>query len=307
MSKPKSKSLSRSPMLLHTYDDLRKYARAFADGHLNLLVVLGNPGLGKSQILKASIGDHACAIEGRTSAFGMYLRLFEHRNQPVLIDDVDELHRDRDAIRLLKSLCQTDHVKKLSWNSAASLGTKKSVPDTFTTTSNVAIVANDWQRLNLDIAALEDRGHVVEFVPEAIEVHHQAATWFWDQEVFDFIGTNLSLLEQPSFRHYVTAAELKQARLDWRGGVLARCLSGTRLAVAQLKANSQFSSEEERARAFVAAGHGCRATYFNIAKTLPPPCEAPKLILTSSEPQSGILDFDIQEILRRRFGQIGEG
>ena len=46
-------------------------------------------------------------------------------------------------------------------------------------------------------------------------------------------------------------------------------MSGKLLVVAQLKANDQYASEEDRVRAFVAAGHGCRASYFNLAKKLP--------------------------------------
>jgi hypothetical protein len=49
----------------------------------------------------------------------------------------------------------------------------------FTTTSRVALVGNDWKTLDADVAALEDRGHVLLFEPTALEVHRQAASWFW--------------------------------------------------------------------------------------------------------------------------------
>ena len=47
-----------------------------------------------------------------------------------------------------------------------------------------------------------------------------------------------------------------------------RCLSGTALTVARLKADQTFASEKERVHAFVASGGGCRATYFNHARRL---------------------------------------
>jgi len=115
---------------------------------------------------------------------------------------------------------------------------------------------------------LEDRGHLLIFEPTALEVHHQASTWFCDQEIFDFVGGWLHLMEQPSFRTYVHGWELKAAGLDWQTGILGRCLTGAALAVARLKANQGYSSEEERARAFVDSGAGCRATYFNHSKKL---------------------------------------
>ena len=148
----KSKNPTPPGLALKTYEDLSKYTRAFAQGHLNLMILTGNPGLGKSRELKAALGPDACVIEGSTTAFGMYLRLFEASDMPVLIDDVDSLHRDRDAVRLLKSLCQSDPVKTVSWNSDSRTLVKNNIPRHFSTTSKVAIIANDWRQLNLDIA-----------------------------------------------------------------------------------------------------------------------------------------------------------
>ena len=37
-----------------TYDDLIEYAQMFATGKLGLLVVIGNPGVGKSETFKAA-------------------------------------------------------------------------------------------------------------------------------------------------------------------------------------------------------------------------------------------------------------
>ena len=43
--------------------------------------------------------------------------------------------------------------------------------------------------------------------------------------------------QQAAWKSFVTAAELKRAGLDWKQAILARCLSGTLLIVAQLKAD----------------------------------------------------------------------
>src|SRR6202142_3163366 len=89
-------------------------------------------------------------------AFGIYLQAHEHRNQPIVLDDVDGLYRDRQGIRLLKTLCQTDKVKTVSWHTA--VATRLGIPRQFSTTSKVAIIANQWTSLNPDVAALEDPG-----------------------------------------------------------------------------------------------------------------------------------------------------
>ncbi len=303
----KSKSLAPQPFVVRTYLELDKYVRAFAQGHFGLMIVTGNPGLGKSYGLKTALGANAAIIEGSTTAFAMFQILYAAADLPVLIDDVDSLYRDRDAVRLLKCLCQTDPSKTISWNSDARTLVKKNIPSQFQTASKVAIVANEWQQSNKDVLALEDRGHLIHFAPDAAEVHRKVAKWFWDQEVFDFLGERLQLIQQPSFRHYIVAAELKQAELNWREAVLARCLSGKLLVVAQLKASNKYATEEHRAKAFIDDGHGCRATYFNLAKKLPPLAELPQLTLRGTRPEAKRPLQDINKLLKKRHGRLGDG
>jgi hypothetical protein len=224
----------------------------------------------------------------------------------MVLDDVDGLYRDRQGIRLLKALCQTDKVKTVSWHTAAA--TRLGIPRQFSTTSKVAIIANQWTALNPDVAALEDRGHCLHFAPSALEVHRHAAGWFWDQEVFDFVAAHMVWTNQHSLRTYVLAWELKTAGLDWRQAVLSRCLIGAALAVAKLKSNPSFHSEEDRVRAFVAAGLGCRATYFNYAKKLQPQKGPPQIKLTHASPPEEVQPKeDYLDTLRRRFGTLGKG
>ncbi|MDB5307236.1 MAG: hypothetical protein JWO38_1438, partial [Gemmataceae bacterium] len=157
-------------------------------------------------------------------------------------------------------------------------------PRQFPTTSRVAVIANEWRSLNADVAALEDRGHALSFEPAAAEVHRRAAEWFWDQEVFDFVADHLHLTARHSLRTYVLAWELRQAGLDWRRGVLGRCLTGSALVVARLKADLTFPTEQDRVRAFVASGAGCRATYFNHARKLRPAVPRPDIKVARSAP-----------------------
>src|ERR1700730_2963109 len=114
----KSKSLPDHVVTVAAYSELEKYARAFGDGHLNLLILCGDPGLGKSQCLRRTLTSAACWIDGTASAFGIYRQAHEYRNQPIVLDDVDGLYRDRQGIRLLKALCQTDQRETVSSQTA---------------------------------------------------------------------------------------------------------------------------------------------------------------------------------------------
>ncbi len=71
---PKQSPLPSDALLVRTYAHLDQFVAAFARGQLNLLIVVGRPGLAKSQSLKQSVGE-ACWIEGNATPFGMYCAL----------------------------------------------------------------------------------------------------------------------------------------------------------------------------------------------------------------------------------------
>ena len=84
---------------LTSYDRLEEYLRAFAQGHFNLLILVGSGGLAKSRSVRAVLNGKACWIEGNATPFGMYVKLYRHRDQFIVIDDVDALYADRSARR----------------------------------------------------------------------------------------------------------------------------------------------------------------------------------------------------------------
>jgi hypothetical protein len=293
---------------LATYAELEAYVHAFAAGHLHLLLLFGPPGVGKSRCLRQALDARAGWLSGQATPLGIYLEAYACRDQPLVLDDVDGLYADRSGIRLLKALCQSEPVKALGWHTATPILELHDVPHRFTTTSPVALIGNDWKTLNADVAALEDRGHVLVFEPTALEVHRQAALWFWDQQIFDLVAAQLHLIGQHSLRTYRQAWELKQAGLDWRRVVLSRCLTGPALLVARLKADPSFASEAARVHAFIAAGAGCRATYFHHAKKLQPTADVPKIALAHSAPPAAAIPTPGHlDDLRKKYGPLGNG
>jgi hypothetical protein len=72
-----------------------------------------------------------------------------------------------------------------------------------------------WQTLDRNVAAFQDRGHVLFFQPGAAEVHRMAGTWFDDAEIYEWFAANLHRVREPSLRHYVRARQLKAAGMDW--------------------------------------------------------------------------------------------
>ena len=125
-----------------------------------------------------------------------------------------------------------------------------------------------WQTLNKNVAALQDRGHVLLFQPTAAEVHARAGAWFDDAEIYGWFAENLHRVREPSLRHYVRAKELKAAGMDWTAVLAAEDQNPRARLAAEILANPAYESTAARVAAFVQQGGGCRATFFNYRRRL---------------------------------------
>jgi DNA transposition AAA+ family ATPase len=81
-----------------TYSELEKYFKLFRCGEgvekINLLVVTSPAGTQKTTLAKKIIKDNAITISTHTTPFGVYRQLYLHRNEDLILDDVD--HRAAD-------------------------------------------------------------------------------------------------------------------------------------------------------------------------------------------------------------------
>ena len=166
------------------------------------------------------------------------------------------LYAHRSGVRLLKCLCQTEDEKAVAWHSDANSLERQGIPREFTTKSRVAIISNDWKTLDKNVAALQDRGHVLMFDPDAVEVHRKAGTWFYDVEIYEWFAKNLHRVREPSMRHYVRAKELKAAGMDWTEVLAAETENKRARLAAELLASAAHDSTAARVKAFVGAGVG---------------------------------------------------
>jgi hypothetical protein len=121
-----------------------------------------------------------------------------------------------------------------------------------------------------EYAAIVDRAQFIYFDPTPLEIHKNTALWFWDQEVFDFVGEHLSLIdpEKLSARTYVKAFERKP-KGDWQELLARRYFiqSGEQWVLA-LESNPRFKSVDERVAEFVRRTGLGRSSYFAFKKAL---------------------------------------
>jgi hypothetical protein len=265
-------SKSHSSIVISTYAALHPHLEAFVQGTYRLLMLLGSPGLGKTEALAHTIGNRPCSrLDSRVTPLALFQELYAARDgMMMVIDDVDGLLNDPLSRSLLKSACDTSERRRVSWHSTSSLigNGPWQTPASFETSSRICLIANTWSSLHPDAQAIRDRAMEFNFKPTPHEVHVKANEWFDCPEVYDFLENHLSLIVQPSFRHYVKGEQLRQAVPDcWRDQLLEIVGIDDQIrTVIRLLDDPGFTSEEARVEAFREAGHGSRATYFRIKK-----------------------------------------
>lgn len=204
-----------------TYKELKKWVQTFHKGALDLMIIEGNGGNGKSSAIKNSLTDTPdydyCWLEGRLTAIYLYEQAYLHRDCPIFLDDVDSMYADKNAVNILKELCQTDEEKLVMWNTKTTV-LNEEIPRRFTTRSKVCLITNKWKTLNEHVGAVEDRGIVLSFYPSAQEVHEKAVSIdLADTEIYHFMIKNLGRIKYPSLRYYRNARKLKDNGItDWR-------------------------------------------------------------------------------------------
>jgi len=281
-ARPRSPAVPREVIRLTRYAQLELYLTKYASGELGLVLLLGRHGTGKSESVRQALAAPtktetaadaatrgALIVEGHMQPFGLYSQLWEYRDQPVVLDDLDRLYADPDCVRLLKPLCNTLREKRLHWLTNLTM-TDGALPPTFTTTSNVILIANEWKSLNPNVRALEDRAIILHFCPSNEEVHRKVGQWFDDPEVYRFLGKLLPVIPAVSMRHYCKGSQLRRAGFgDWRNSLLQMIISDQRVAcVVSVLYDPELHSEQQRVKRFAATTGASRATYFRIKAKL---------------------------------------
>jgi hypothetical protein len=111
------------------------------------------------------------------------------------------------------------------------------------------------------------------FEPTNLEIHISAAGWFWDQEIYDWIGSHLNHLHPLDLRWYSEAYSDRIAGRDWADLLLkSYALDAAEAVVQDLEHDPSHPTREDKARKFseIMAGRkgSSRANYHNILARL---------------------------------------
>jgi hypothetical protein len=277
----RSKTIPEDAEVLRTYDELRDFRDAFFNGEFSFLLVVGRQGLGKSWEFKdrcrprkghgGAEYSFAHFAKGNITPVEAYRLAYEHRNKLLVFDDAERLWANGDGRYLLRDLTECTPWKVANWRTQNMELKRAGIPPSFSTSSRVCVILNRFAFGDAhEYAAIVDRAQFVYFDPTPLEIHRNTALWFWDQDIFDFIGEHLNLIdaEKLSSRTYVKAYERKP-KGDWEQFLARRYFiqSGQQWVLA-LEADPKYTSVDERLAEFVRRTGLSRSSYFSLKKEL---------------------------------------
>lgn len=241
------------------YQDLiGKWATGVLD---DTLIAIGGAGLGKSETAAAALADWPhLYLKGQASKYGVYLKLAEHVDQPVVLDDIDTLLADSDVTGLLKMLLETRNPKVIQWTTGKTLSDTANVPTEIRTHSRTMILANELKLVSKNFGAVLDRSTIIWFNPSPAEIHKYVGSWFFkhskdveaDREVYNFCGERIHLTPSPSCRYYYHGRKWKAAGLDWQQMVndLMKPSDSKATLIKELLADKQYKTDKQRIEAW---------------------------------------------------------
>lgn len=133
---------------------------AIVEGNLLATIISGAAGVGKSYNLEKKLKDNehrlgtVTTIKGSISAIGLFMTLFEHSNEDdvILLDDIDSIFGDEEALNLLKGALDTNGVRRISWIKDSRFLADNDIPNSFDFNGRVVFLTN------VDIQAVADKG-----------------------------------------------------------------------------------------------------------------------------------------------------
>jgi hypothetical protein len=202
------------------YTELEGYIEAFGEGSINLLLIEGTGGTGKTVTTTKTLEKAKKKykyVSGHLTALEFYRILYSHRNgYTFVLDDIDALLRNPIHTSLLKQLCDTKKTKVIQYHTTSSK--IEDIPSEFTIHAPVIILANHISKLSDDIQALFTRGVHISFAPTPTEIVSRAKKYLGiNKEIIIFAEQHLPVVTTIDLRKLVIANELYDSKkVNWK-------------------------------------------------------------------------------------------
>ena len=219
-------------MRVHTYRKLEVFIDRWLSGMIDLLIIESKPGLGKSHLVREKLREiKHMAVNSHSTPLSTYKNLYYNRGKLVWFDDVDHLLLNKTSLALLKQVCESSEVKKVSYFTTSDL--IGNVPQEFVTTSSVLVTCNALDNNNIHLQAIKDRGFYIQFMPTKKEIIKklQEVTMNYPlleqkekEQVLNLIESNAQNIKNLTLRSLIKGFQLfryyKFKGIDWREDLL---------------------------------------------------------------------------------------
>jgi hypothetical protein len=242
-----------------TYDDLMPYIDAFVRKGLPLVLLVGRPGTGKSEItrqkMEKAYGEKGFGFidGGKVRPIELYKEIYAHRGKPLVIDDSDPLLDDKEARGTIKQITELRPRKTVSWKTNTPF--LEEVPKSFETDSSVIVIANEWNSKKSISRAIEDRasGSCFYFNPSNGEVYNYCQTWYrGPADIPHYIYDRLDRLEPLSCRWFDAAKKQLAQGLDWKRVIDDNLRADEKERVAwEIVGDPKFNTKKKRVDEFI--------------------------------------------------------
>ena len=142
--------------LRERFDILSLLTQGAIGSNVRAVTVTGAPGVGKSytveQLLEQageSQGIEYEVIKGAISAVNLYKVAYRMREpgSVIVLDDADSIFNDEEALNILKVLCDSSEVRRVSWMKESNALVADDIPQTFEFKGAMIFISNlDFQR-----------------------------------------------------------------------------------------------------------------------------------------------------------------
>ena len=132
---------------------LDKLTKASLGANIRSLVVTGAPGVGKTytveQVLENTPNAKFEIVKGGLSAVNLYKLGWRNRKagNVVVLDDADGIFLDEDALNILKALCDSSPIRRVSWLKESASLKEEDIPTSYDFHGSFIFISNlDFQK-----------------------------------------------------------------------------------------------------------------------------------------------------------------
>jgi hypothetical protein len=231
---------------------LEEMTKAVKAGDVRAMIISGPPGVGKSfgveavlqkQDLLTTLANKKARFEivkGRTTAIGLYCKLYEYadKGNVVVFDDCDDILTDEQSLNTLKGALDSGERRFISWNADSRILRSEGIPDRFEFKGAAIFITNikfahvKSKRLRGHLDALESRCHYIDLdmdtarekilrIKQVVQDNDMLGRYEFEpavqDELIQYVEDNQLQLRELSLRLVLKLADLKKSfPLNWQ-------------------------------------------------------------------------------------------